>query len=329
MTAPADTKVVYIGGYSRSGSTLLLRLLGELPGLIAVGELFDIWQRSYIENHLCGCGTGFRECAFWTRVSEQAFGCPPGEVPARELNALRSAVQGHSRIPALLRPELRTRSYRRQLAGYTEILGRLYAAISTVGGSDLIVDSSKVPQYARILAEVPGIEVHVIHLVRDSRATAFSWQRERVRPEITDRRAYMDRHSVFRSASEWTVFNALLQSGARRYASYTVIRYEDLVSDWSAELRRAVDALGTELPPGVDGDRAALTLGHSHTASGNPGRFQTGRIAIAPDQEWIEAMPASSRLLATGLTARGLARYRYPLRPTRSSADATFRGPSR
>ena len=49
-------KVVYIGGYSRSGSTLLLQLLSGMPAVTAIGELHDVWRRSLRENQLCGCG---------------------------------------------------------------------------------------------------------------------------------------------------------------------------------------------------------------------------------------------------------------------------------
>ena len=75
-------KILYIGGYSRSGTTLLLRLLGELPGMVAVGELFDVWDRSYRQNQLCGCGTAFHECDFWREVTLKAFGCEPADLPA-------------------------------------------------------------------------------------------------------------------------------------------------------------------------------------------------------------------------------------------------------
>jgi Sulfotransferase family len=326
MTTSRNTKVLYIGGYSRSGSTLLLRLLGELPGFVAVGELFDIWQRSYIENQLCGCGTGFRQCEFWTRVTAEAFGCTPEDVPARRLTALRSAVQGHTHLPALCTPQLRSHRYRRRLRTYADILSRLYDAIRAVAGSDVIIDSSKVPQYAQILAEANGIELHMVHLVRDSRASAYSWQRQRVRPEITDRRAYMDRHSVLRSGSEWTVFNSLLRSGARRYQSYTLIRYEDLVTNWNGELRRLAGALGTKLPQLDEANDPVVTLRSSHTASGNPSRFQSGKIRIAPDTEWMKAMRASARLLVTGLTAPGLVRYHYPLLLPRTSEDVRCSG---
>lgn len=307
------TTVLYIGGYSRSGSTLLLRLLGEHRGFVAVGELFDLWERSYIQNQLCGCGKSFRECEFWTDVTVEAFGCQPREVPAPELNQVRSQVQGYNKIPMLWRPEFRFPGYQRGLREYAAVLDRVYAAIRKVAGSTVIVDSSKVPQYAWVLAEAQGIELHVVHLVRDSRATAFSWQRQRLRPEITSRRAYMDRHSVVRSASEWNLFNYLLHSRRKAYASYTVIRYEDLVVDHQGELKKIMNAIGGGNQLGDQTDGASVNLGLSHTASGNPGRFLVGEIAISVDAEWKHAMPAASRLIVTGLTAPSLARYHYPL----------------
>jgi hypothetical protein len=307
------TTVLYIGGYSRSGSTLLLRLLGEHRGFVAVGELFDVWERSYIQNQLCGCGRSFRECEFWTDVTVEAFGCKPSEVCASELNQIRSQVQGHNRIPMLWRPELRSPGYQRRLRDYAAVLDRVYAAMRNVAGSTVIVDSSKVPQYAWVLAEAKGIELHVVHLVRDSRATAFSWQRRRLRPEITSRRAYMDRHSVVRSASEWNVFNYLLHSRRKAYASYTVIRYEDLVADHHGELKRIISAIGGGIQLEEQTDGASVNLGLSHTASGNPGRFMVGEVRISNDTEWMHAMPAASRLIVTGLTAPSLARYHYPL----------------
>ena len=314
MSGTASTKVLYIGGYSRSGSTLLLRLLGERPGVVAVGELFDVWERSYLQNQLCGCGAGFRDCAFWTQVTARAFGCAPGQVPAAQLHADRARVQGHRKIPLLWRPELRPPRYAGALAGYATVLDGLYAAVREVSGSEVIVDSSKVPQYAWVLAEAPGIELHVLHLVRDSRATAYSWQRHRLRPEITGQKAYMDTHSLARSACEWSLFNYLIRSRRRSYASYTLIKYEELVADPRAALRKVTQSVGC--PPAPDGVPASLGL--SHTASGNPGRFRVGEVGIRLDGEWMHAMTGRQRAIVTALTAAGLARYSYPWRAGRA-----------
>lgn len=324
--AAGKTKVLYIGGYSRSGSTLLLRLLGEQPGFAAVGELFEVWERSYIQDQLCGCGRGFRECDFWIQVTAEAFGCKPDEVPAGRLNQIRSRVQGHSRIPALWLPRFRSPGYQRELNDYAALLERMYAAVRDVTDSNVVVDSSKIPQYAWVLAEAEGIELHMVHLVRDSRATAFSWQRQRVRPEITASRTYMDRHRVARSALEWDVFNYLLRSRRNSYASYTLIKYEDLVADPNGELQRVLDALGGGIVSVSQGKDEPISLRSSHTAAGNPGRFEIGEVKISLDSEWMHAMRGASRLIVTGLTAPSLARYHYPLLLRRAARTGALNG---
>ena len=48
-TEPTDRagpqRVLFIGGLGRSGSTLIEKLLNELPGMVAVGELVHLWER--------------------------------------------------------------------------------------------------------------------------------------------------------------------------------------------------------------------------------------------------------------------------------------------
>jgi hypothetical protein len=324
--ATGKTKVLYIGGYSRSGSTLLLRLLGEQPGFSAIGELFDVWDRSYIQDQLCGCGLGFRECGFWIQVTAEAFGCKPDELPAGQLNQTRSRVQGHSRIPALWLPRFRPPRYQRELSDYAALLERIYASVRNITDSEVVMDSSKVPQYAWVLAEAEGIELHMVHLVRDSRATAFSWQRQRLRPEITTSRTYMDRHPVVRSALEWDAFNYLLRSRQNTYASYTLIKYEDLVADPRGELQKVIDALGGGIVSVSQGNDEQISLKPSHTAAGNPGRFEIGDIRISLDSEWMHAMRGASRLAVTALTAPSLARYHYPLLSRRTARTGALNG---
>jgi len=61
-------RVVLIVGGQRSGSTLIARIIGESPGAVALGELWYLWQRSVVEDRLCGCGNRFSRCEFWQRV---------------------------------------------------------------------------------------------------------------------------------------------------------------------------------------------------------------------------------------------------------------------
>jgi Sulfotransferase family len=304
-------RLLYIGGYSRSGSTLLLRLLGEVPGLLPIGELFDLWQRSYVENQLCGCGEAFSGCAFWRAVTVQAFGSGPEEVDGEGLQMLRGRVQGYTRIPQLWFPLLRNKSYKELLGSYAGVLSQVYKAISAVSNAKYIVDSSKVPQFAWLLGEMPEAEVHMIHLVRDSRATAYSWQRQRLRPEIAWKVQHMDRHSVVRSALEWDAFNLMLRSRRSSLASYTLVRYEDLVANPGRQLERIASNAGGKWASCEPGANGTMHLRVSHTASGNPSRFKSGETVLGLDDEWVRSMPPAKRHTVSILTVAGLARYGY------------------
>ena len=66
--------VIYIAGSGRSGSTMLERVLGEMPGFVNVGELIDLFRRTAPRGERCGCGLAFADCPFWIGVGERAFG---------------------------------------------------------------------------------------------------------------------------------------------------------------------------------------------------------------------------------------------------------------
>lgn len=308
-------KVVYIGGYSRSGSTMLLRVLGEAPNTVAIGELIYIWERGYQQDQLCGCGDRFLRCEFWDAVSRRAFGCTSTQVPSVEIAELQRRVHGYGAFPQLWLPIVRREGYRRDLAEYGKVIRSMYQAVSEVSGASLVLDSSKVPQFARMLSDVTDLELHVVHLVRDSRGTAHSWQRQKVRTEIHWTTQTMDRHSLLRSSIEWDVFNLLLGADARRSRSYTMIRYEDLVQNPGDVLARVVESIGEgHLAEEFRSTGREVGLRLSHTVAGNPSRFSTGRTQIVADEEWRRSMAPVRQALVTAVTAPLLVRYGYPLR---------------
>ncbi|MGH2812195.1 MAG: hypothetical protein ACRDI1_05730, partial [Actinomycetota bacterium] len=104
--APAarpPVRVLYIGGAGRSGSTLLDLMLGQLPGFFAAGELKYVWDRGLLRNELCGCGSSFRECPFWTAVGTEAFGGWDA-LDAAEVSRLATAVDRHACLPVMSAP---------------------------------------------------------------------------------------------------------------------------------------------------------------------------------------------------------------------------------
>jgi Sulfotransferase family len=306
-------RVLYVGGLGRSGSTLIERLIGQLPGVCPVGELVHLWERGITENERCGCGEPFRQCLFWQQVGTAAFG-GWDQVEVSHVAALGLRVDRNRFIPALARRDLRP-EMRAALTEYTSYYARLYAAITQVSGCELVVDSSKNPSLAHCLRWQPDIDLRVLHLVRDSRAVAYSWSRQVVRPD-TDHQSYMTRYSPAMAAGLWNAQNAAFHLLARRGCPTLRSKYEDFIAEPELTLRRVTGFAG--LPAQVsypfltaDGASTWAHLGGGHSVSGNPMRFTTGQIPIRRDERWRTSMPKAQQRAVTALTLPLLAGYGY------------------
>ena len=152
--------VLYIGGWGRSGSTLLSHLLGGLDRMVSVGELRYLWQAGPAADELCGCGQSFSECPFWQAVGQEAFGGWEN-VDVDEVLGLEADVLRHRHIPLLALPRLFP-EHARKVDRYADLTARVYAAILTVSGAEIVVDSTKNPPYAYFLRRAPGVGLRVV-----------------------------------------------------------------------------------------------------------------------------------------------------------------------
>lgn len=305
--------VLFIGGFGRSGSTLLERVMGQLSGYVAVGELVHLPQRGLIDDDTCGCGKAFSDCEFWAEVGLRAFG---GWDQVEDWRDRQRLVDRKRFIPELLRPF--QPSYRRALRRHADRLSALYRAIAEVAGAEVVVDSSKHASTALLLHHVPGISPIVVHLVRDSRGVAYSWSRQVVRPETADGQL-MVRYGPWSAAQQYLQHNALFHLLALVRTPRIFVRYEDFVAEPEAALRRILDEAGLPDPRHEDlafirADGAGATtveLEPDHSVAGNPMRFTTGRLELRQDDRWRQEMKPSQRRLVTAVTAPLLRRYRY------------------
>jgi len=305
------TRVLYIGGYSRSGSTLLDRMLGQLPGYVSTGELGYLTTHSLEQNRLCGCGARFSDCPFWTRVGQEAFG-GWDTADGRDLRRLYPQVTRHRYIPLLLLPGLRP-SFRRRLRRYAELLGRLYQAIELVGQAEVVVDSTIDPSRAFVLRHVPGVDLRILHLTRDSRGTAFSWTKILTMKDSVDAAVLKGTLPPALTALRWMTYHLMIHWLGLLDGRQLVVRYEDVVHAPRRQLRRIAAYLGGELDDRDLGFVAAgsVRLVADHTAVGNDMRFHTGDVRLRVDDEWRRALPAQQRRMVTMLTWPFLKRYRY------------------
>jgi hypothetical protein len=307
-------KVLFIGGYGRSGTTLLDRILGQIDGFFSAGEIRFLSQHALAEDRLCGCGRAFSDCGLWTEILERAYGDRRRIDPAEQA-VLRERMRnslGRSLTAA------GRNSYRESVERYAELLGPLYPAIAEASGARVIVDSSKEARHGWLLDKVDSIDLRIIHLVRDPRAVAYSWQRRKFDPGSGDE---LPRFGLLKSGLEWNLVNSLTRLLGRRGARFMVLRYEDLVADPASAIERVLD-LTDETGAGVPiSDDRSIELGLDHTVAGNPMRFRQGEVRIEMDAEWKRRMRAFDRALVSTLTLPGLLRYGFVRdRPSRRIA---------
>lgn len=271
--------VVYIAGAGRSGSTILDRVLGTMDSSGSYNELYRVFEDGFGNNSKCSCGMQFDECGFWQPVMARVVG-PDVRVgdcmsDSRKLD--------RSRMFFSLYHDLLSTSVRQRLARYRSRMEDLLHAMAEEAGIDTIVDSSKLPARALILAGIPGIELRVIHLLREPRAVANAWLKERYDP---GKESSMNRYRALRTMIFWAGRQVMSERLSRR-ADYLQIRYEDFASQprrTLAEIVRFVPGWGTQsLPVSEVGE---IHLGPLHSLSGNPSRFRTGTTRIELDEAW-------------------------------------------
>jgi hypothetical protein len=306
--------VLYIGGHGRSGSTILAQTLGQIPGFVNVGELWQVWYRGLRQNERCGCGQLFYSCEFWRAVGDEAFGGWEN-VDVDKMVKFRPYLKSLRHAPhyALAsKTNVRSRKVNTLIEECGPVLERLYRAIQSVSGAGVIVDSSKRSSYAVLLSLLPFADLRVVHLVRDSRAVAYSWARSKESPAVVGGRL-MPRMSAAQASRAWSLQNYSygFLSG---FAHLSRLRYEDFASDPTLGLAETLIRVGFDdeadsLHDVVRGREISLSV--DHTVSGNPGRFRTGSIELQPDEEWKVKMRGADKNVVTALTAPLLLKYGY------------------
>lgn len=308
----ARPKVLYIVGWGRSGTTLMDNVLGSHPGVVTAGEVTRLWELGMVQGRRCGCGDPVLACRFWSAVFDRAFA---GGLPdATRMVGLQKGPLAVVRTPALL-AAARSGRHTPAVTEYADVLSRLYRAVAEETGCRVIVDASKRPPDAVLTALAGGIEPYLLHMVRDPRACAYSWQRTMVDPSAT-RLAHMHRHGRLMNVGHWVSWNLLAERIAHAYppGRCRTVRYEDFMTAPRATVDTVLDMLGEPAVAGPFLDDRTVRLPANHTIAGNPGRFRTGEVPVRLDDEWRSAQRPLDRRVTTALSLPVLRRYGYPWR---------------
>jgi sulfotransferase family protein len=321
-------RVLKIMGSARSGSTILDVVLGNHPDIESVGEVNKLVRTGWISREslrgidpkrlqvpICTCGkrldvlyvnTSDEACPFWSRVRrEWVERTDPDRIESYP--KLQNDFEPQRGWPRLLyEKRRRSASFR----SYALLTRAFFESIRAVSGKPVIVDCSKISVRAFALGMTPGIDLYVVHLVRDGRGVIAS----KIRSYREDRRAgvrcgHRDRpmwKTVVRrrgvhlvSLLRWIVANLLsewvcTQLGPNRSMR---LRYEDFAADPKGALERVGSLIDLDLTDVAEAASSGQPMQAGHNVGGNKTK-KSGIITLRPDaQEWRTALsPTEQRL---------------------------------
>jgi hypothetical protein len=335
-------RVLMITGSARSGSTVLDIVLGNHPDIESVGEVANIFVNGWISHEslrgidpkkrrvpICTCGKRLdvlyvdnpeEACPFWSRVREEwVERTDPDSIESYP--KIQNEFEPQGRWPRLLYEERRPSASFRFYAGMTRAF---FESIRAVSGKPLIVDCSKISVRAFALGMVPGIDVYVLHLVRDGRGVTASkvgsfraghWadpggeHEDRPTWKTGVRRGVVHLVSLLR----WMIGNLLSEWVCARLGPDRTmrLRYEDFVADPKGALERIGSLLGLDLGDLAEAASSGEPMQAGHNVGGNKTK-KSGVVTLRPDaQEWRTALSPMGQRFSWALVGWLMRRYGY------------------
>lgn len=308
----ARTSVIYVLGTAHGATSIFGRLLGVIEGATYAGELRRLWSKGFRPGRNCGCGKPHRDCEVWSKLL----------VP--EATYLQPSLADIGRVQEEAAPSKHSWWHARRIlrstsplsadtakGRYLSILSDMYRAFGDVSGAHVVIDTSKNPGDAALLASAPDVSTYCVEIVRDPRGVVFSRRRRRA---PSDPRGFRPLDTIA-TAAFWTLSHFASAAVRRRYGPERslVVHYEQLV-DAPDESVRAVARLVGVSPPNMElSPGTPVDLPIAHGPDGN-GRFRATQLVLNLDDQWKEDLHPIDRSLTTVLAYPLLRRYGYPIR---------------
>src|SRR5215204_4647771 len=337
----ADTetpvRVLEITGLERSGSTILDIVLGNHPDIESVGEVGNIFLNGWISREslrgldpkkrrvpICTCGkrldvlyvdTTDEACPFWSSVRRDW-------VERTDPDSIESypKLKGYferTRPALLVKQYLRLMYEKRRPSALSRSYARLtlafFESIRAVSGKPIIVDSTKSPVRVFALGMVPGIDLYVVHLVRDGRGIIASLRKTFERDVQAGIMWDHKGRPMWKAVARWIVMNleaewVCTQLGPKRTMR---LRYEDFAADPKGALERIGSLIELDLTEVADAASSGKPMQAGHNVGGNRTK-KSGNITLRPDaQEWRTALSPKEQRLAWMLMGWLMRRYGY------------------
>jgi hypothetical protein len=314
---PRKVRVAYIAGAGFSGSTLLEQALSQVDGCVSVGEPFRPLFEPYWPDMTCGGGELFRDCPFWQAVLSDAYGNDQAAIRER-LRVLGEGFVGHS-VRSAFTHSSPPHSLRAAFREIGSLIEPMYRAVAARTGAEVIVDASKTGLWGLGILTAPGIELDVVHLVREPRGFALSNSRPH---DFWPPGTQTIPRGPIRSYVNWVVTNLEAEFLARRAHRSTTVLYETFARQPERTLASIVEMIGLDPASPSPIHDGTLTVSRvAHTVGGNPSRPRLGTTKIEHDERW--KTDGSRALRVLGPVLAGPLWHHYRRRAIRFDRPAT------
>ncbi|RJK97880.1 sulfotransferase family protein [Vallicoccus soli] len=299
---PGDVDVVLVAGNSRSGTTMLARMLGRHPRVVDLGELHfaeEMWLPADRDRAL----GGDEALALADRLlhNRREWYHRP-HVPGAFAEVAREALAPLAERPGPVRGH--------------DVLAAVLAHEAAAEGGDVALEQT--PRNVFYLTELLDLlpRARAVVLVRDPRDVLLSqknWWRRRFRgtsgvPLATTFRQWADYHPLTTSL----LWRGGVRAGLRaaEHPRVALLRFEDLVQDPQGELERLLRPWGLDVAPGMlDVPRISSSNSTDRGGSGvDPSVVGQWRTGLGRAETWL-----SQRVTAPEAQRLGYAPV--PLRP--------------
>ena len=277
-------------GSGHSGSTLLNVLLGHHENIIDLGEAGALKKHLMGQKRQCGCGKDASSCEFWSLVIQRWIRSIGPEGAARYPSLCAQLERWNWRN---ISPKGIQNSPNSHL--YSDFTHALYDAVGVVSGRTNIVDSSKSSIRALALSRIPGIDLRIIHLVRDARGVVWSYIKRELRKKNLPS-AQLTLYCCYTSCL-WLLSNMAAELVCRIAGVPSIfVRYEDLVTQNLKEMRRVSLFVGEKLDAVANAFSSGEKIPIKHVLAGNHLRRRK-TVSLQPDFEWRTQFPKSYQRL--------------------------------
>jgi len=254
MKQQAKTKVLFITGAGHCGSTLVDLMLGAHSKIVSAGE-FQYFSMIVAQQPsqkkeiaLCSCGETVHECSFWRKIKN-------GIIAEKQQYGI----------------DIQDKDTFSHLNSY--VINKILSHRNGI----IFCDSSKERKRLDMYLASEMFDTKIIHVMRDGRAVARSYERKGERLN----KAKSRRYSFYSMLQHWKKHNLDIY----RYCNdqnYLMVKYEELVCNPKVEIARVFQLFGLSF------EEAQLDFSASehHIIGGNRMKLKKNQ-KIVPDLAYL------------------------------------------